>query len=303
MKIRLTKKGEIHVLTFTCDLFRKIEENYEEVEISMYEELFLDLNCKNPVISLLEKYDTQELIKGLLYFGAENELEKLSMYLQKKNIEDFFTRKIMHANWCWLSENPSLSEAFFEKHIEKVSWFGLSQNLSISEAFFEKHIKNVKWGWLTVNSSMTENFFEKHVENVFWDWVFSNPSISETFFEKHIEKCTQWEQWIFLSGNPAFSEAFFEKHLSDIYWPLLCQKASLSEAFFEKHLDMVKKNWQALSQKKPRIKRLSDKVEANKCLINVFQRKLQRKRDFQKEKSIAPIGYTFLYVFQRNSQS
>src|SRR3990167_5402946 len=280
MKIRLTKKGEIHVLTFTCDLFRKIEENYEEVEISMYEELFLDLNCKNPVISLLEKYDTQELIKGLLYFGAENELEKLSMYLQKKNIEDFFTRKIMHANWCWLSENPSLSEDCFEKHIEKVDWFALSQNLSMSEAFFEKHIKNVKWGWLTVNSSMTENFFEKH-----------------------IEKCTQWEQWIFLSGNPAFSEAFFEKHLSDIYWPLLCQKASLSEAFFEKHLDMVKKNWQALSQKKPRIKRLSDKVEANKCLINVFQRKLQRKRDFQKEKSIAPIGYTFLYVFQRNSQS
>ena len=190
MKIRLTKKGEIHVLTFTCDLFRKIEENYEEVEISMYEDLFLDLNCKNPVISLLEKYDTQELIKGLLYFGAENELEKLSMYLQKKNIEDFFTRKIMHANWCWLSENPSLSEAFFEKHIEKVSWEGLSRNPSISEDFFEKHIEKVDWFALSQNLSMSEAFFEKHIKNVKWGWLTVNSSMTENFFEKPVVSLT-----------------------------------------------------------------------------------------------------------------
>jgi len=84
MKVKLLNTDKIYDLCFSCDFFRKLEDEYKEVEISMYEDIFLDLNSKKPVISLLEKYNLVYLVQGLLYFGVERELEKLSTYLQRK---------------------------------------------------------------------------------------------------------------------------------------------------------------------------------------------------------------------------
>jgi len=145
MKVKLLNKNEIYDLNFKADFFEKIEEHFEDVEISMYEDLFLDLNYAVPIIFLLEKYDLEKLI------GVESVLEKLSTHLQKKKIEAFFERHIEDVKWQNLSGNSSLSEDFFEKHLNtsdkakrKVDWNRLSYNPSMSEAFFERHLDKVK---------------------------------------------------------------------------------------------------------------------------------------------------------------
>src|SRR3989344_3985903 len=208
MKIKLAN-SEIYDLNFSCDFFRKLEDEYKEVEISMYEDIFLDLNSKKTVISLLEKYDLNYLVQGLLYFGAESELENLSTYLQKQKIEAFFERHLDKVSWRFLSENPSLSETFFERHIDKVCWPILSGNHSLSEAFFEKYIDEVNWAYISWNTSLSEAFFEKYIDKVNWWYLFKNSSLSEAFFEKYIDKI----KWISLSKNPSLSETFFEKHI------------------------------------------------------------------------------------------
>src|SRR3989338_7250051 len=171
MKVKLLNTDKIYDLCFSCDFFRKLEDEYKEVEISMYEDIFLDLNSKNLVISLLEKYDLNYLVQGLLYFGAESELENLSTYLQKQKIEAFFERHLDKVSWRWLSENPSLSEAFFERHIDKVNWSFLSENSSLSETFFERHIDKVCWPILSGNHSLSEAFFEKYIDEVNWAYI------------------------------------------------------------------------------------------------------------------------------------
>src|SRR3989344_4436400 len=173
MKIKLAN-SEIYDLNFSCDFFRKLESEYKEIEISMYEDIFLDLNSKNLVISLLEKYDLNYLVQGLLYFGAESELENLSAYLQKQKIEAFFERYLDKVSWWSLSANPSLSEAFFEKQKDKFFWRCFSENSSLSEAFFERHLDKVDWLYLSKNPSLSEAFFERHVEDVDWDCLSEN---------------------------------------------------------------------------------------------------------------------------------
>src|SRR3989344_881456 len=198
MKIKLAN-SEIYDLNFSCDFFRKLEDEYKEVEISMYEDIFLDLNSKKPVISLLEKYDLNYLVQGLLYFGAESELENLSTYLQKQKIEAFYEKHIDKVDWVYLTVNPSLSEAFFEKHVEDVNWEYLSRN-PLSETFFEKHIDKVNWEYLSKNPSLSETFFEKYIDKVNWEYISWNTSLSETFFEKYIDKVN----WSIFLGIPLY---------------------------------------------------------------------------------------------------
>src|SRR3990167_7735691 len=212
MKVKLLNTGEIYDLCFSCDFFRKLEDEYKEVEISMYEDIFLDLNSKKPVISLLEKYDLNYLVQGLLYFGAESELENLSTYLQKQKIEAFYEKYIDKVDWNRLSKNPSISEVFFEKHMNKVDWVYLTVNPSLSEAFYEKHIDKVNWEYLTKNPSLSETFFEKYIDKVNWEYISWNTSLSEAFYEKHIDKV----DWNVLSSN-RFSMFSWKKFMGKFF--------------------------------------------------------------------------------------
>ena len=246
MRVKLKHKNEVHELKIEqARFFENLKE--DEVEVEFFEDVFLDLNL-GMCLELLEKYDLKYLTQGLLYFGFENMLEKISDFLQTKEIEDFFEKHIEKVNWTCLSGNPSLSETFFEKHIKDVNWESLSGNPSLSEAFFEKHIKDVNWESLSKNPSLSEAFFEKHIKNVLWGNIEENPSISEAFFEKHKDKV----DWMFLPLNSSMSEIFFERHIDTsepkykVYWPCLSANPSLSEAFFEKHIDKV--DWLALSR-------------------------------------------------------
>jgi len=214
MKVKLKNTYSLHDLNFDCIFFENLKENYEEMEICMYEDVFLDLNTHTTITSLLEKYSLHYFVCGLSYFGVEKELEKLSTYLQRKKTEDFFEKHIDKVDWRHLSENSSLSEAFFEKHINKVDWRPLSKNSSLSEAFFEKHIDKVNWWYISWNPSLSEAFFEKHIDKVDWNCLSENPSLSEAFCEKHIDTV----YWRSLSGNPSLSEAFFEKHIDKVEW-------------------------------------------------------------------------------------
>src|SRR3990167_7506807 len=246
MRVKLKHKNEVHELKIEqARFFENLKE--DEVEVEFFEDVFLDLNL-GMCLELLEKYDLKYLTQGLLYFGFENMLEKISDFLQTKEIEDFFEKHIEKVNWTCLSGNPSLSETFFEKHIKDVNWESLSGNPSLSEAFFEKHIKDVNWESLSKNPSLSEAFFEKHIKNVWWGNIEENPSISEAFFEKHKDKV----DWMFLPLNSSMSEIFFERHIDTsepkykVYWPCLSANPSLSEAFFEKYIDKV--NWPGLSR-------------------------------------------------------
>ena len=84
MKVKLKNTYSLHDLNFDCIFFENLKENYEEMEICMYEDVFLDLNTHTTITSLLEKYSLHYFVCGLSYFGVEKELEKLSTYLQRK---------------------------------------------------------------------------------------------------------------------------------------------------------------------------------------------------------------------------
>src|SRR3989344_5992147 len=178
MKVKLKNTYSLHDLNFDCIFFENLKENYEEMEICMYEDVFLDLNTHTTITSLLEKYSLHYFVCGLSYFGVEKELEKLSTYLQRKKTEAFFEKHIDKVNWWYISWNPSLSEAFFEKHIDKVDWENLSENPSLSEAFYEKHIDTVYWPCLSENPSLSETFFEKHIDKVKWISLSKNSFLS-----------------------------------------------------------------------------------------------------------------------------
>src|SRR3990167_5968526 len=272
MRVKLKHKNEVHELKIEqARFFENLKE--DEVEVEFFEDVFLDLNL-GMCLELLEKYDLKYLTQGLLYFGFENMLEKISDFLQTKEIEDFFEKHIEKVNWTCLSGNPSLSETFFEKHIKDVNWESLSGNPSLSEAFFEKHIKDVNWLALSKNPSLSEAFFEKYIDKVNWPGLSRNPSLSEVFFEKYLDtsgeagqKCkVNWSclsenlslseafferhiedvDWLFLSTNPSMSEDFFERHVEDVDWKGIFRNPSMSENFFERHIEDV--NWVSLSR-------------------------------------------------------
>src|SRR3990167_7209822 len=247
MRVKLKHKNEVHELKIEqARFFENLKE--DEVEVEFFEDVFLDLNL-GMCLELLEKYDLKYLTQGLLYFGFENMLEKISDFLQTKEIEDFFEKHIEKVNWTCLSGNPSLSETFFEKHIKDVNWESLSGNPSLSEAFFEKHIKDVNWLALSKNPSLSEAFFEKYIDKVNWPGLSRNPSLSEVFFEKYLDTSGEAGQkckvnWSCLSENLSMSEDFFERHIEDVNWVSL-SRVPLSVVFFERHVENV--YWWVLS--------------------------------------------------------
>jgi len=64
-------------------MFSKIEDEYKELELELYEDVFVLLNSASKLSAkfLIENYDVTYLFQGLSYFGAEKELEILSTYL------------------------------------------------------------------------------------------------------------------------------------------------------------------------------------------------------------------------------
>ena len=287
MKVKFKTTGNSYDLNFKAEMFSKIEDEYKELELELYEDVFVLLNSSSKLVPkyLADNYDIKYLVNAFLYFGAEEPLEKLSEYLQKKEICNFVNE---NSDFSKFLRNEILLEEFLEEYMadfilefpeekkffprewEKcgikeilpdgkirwtfknfICWEQLSENPSISEAFFEKHIYDVHWSALSKNPSISEAFFEKHISKICWQPLSQNPSISEAFFEKHIDKV--W--WGTLSRNPSISEAFFERHVKDVNWDWLSGNPSLSEAFFEKYIDTsggagqqsCKVNWICLS--------------------------------------------------------
>ena len=64
-------------------MFSKIEDEYKELELELYEDVFVLLNSASKLSAkfLIENYDVTYLFQGLSYFGSEKELEILSTYL------------------------------------------------------------------------------------------------------------------------------------------------------------------------------------------------------------------------------
>jgi len=97
MKVKLFNTDEIYDLCFSCDFFRKLEDEYKEVELSVYvSETFFERH--------LDKVDWPALSKN----------PSLSEAFFEKHIDTSGgagqqSRKV---NWPVFSKNPSLSEAF-----------------------------------------------------------------------------------------------------------------------------------------------------------------------------------------------
>lgn len=211
-------KGDLDCLLFSSLL----EEGIEEVELSMYENIFKLLHANNLQFKKIKNYVA--LYQALTYFGSNKEKELIKYLYEKiykqerlklqKEIEEFFETKILCSNiksWRQIAENKSLSDDFFKRHLDEmderikselcgtvslqfikkyltINWHTICKNPNIPISFFEKNLDKVDWYSLSLNTSIPEEFFEKYIDKVDWKSLSQNESISEQFFRKHIDK-------------------------------------------------------------------------------------------------------------------
>src|SRR3989344_2058013 len=176
--MKVIYRGKIHAVNFPCDMFQKLENEFEELNLEMYEDLFLDLNCDREVFSLLEKYDVIYLVQGLVYFGASHILEKLSTFLQGKKIIDFLERHMEEISWPSLCSNSSISFEFFEKYAEDIK-IPIKENCPVTHLFFSHY--NVK----------LEKDYIIFPSKIVWDNILHHQNMSVKFLEKYWEKFSQ----------------------------------------------------------------------------------------------------------------
>ena len=275
MRIKFKITGNSYDLNFEAEMFSRVKDDYEELELEMYEDIFILLNSgfTRDFKNLSENYDSNYLVKAFLYFGVEKELQIFSDYLQKKEFWLFLETQ-PKVDFCYLLCSSSLVlEEFVEKHAqnytyifsentifpkdwhklgkmtsksEKITWTFpssidwnlVSSNPFLSEDFFEKYLCKIDWKRLSENKGLSAAFFEKHLEKVVWNRIVANSSVSEDFFERHADKIN-WTENSLLYYNPSVSLNFFERH-SHVRCASLCAgRKDITEDFLERHFDSL----------------------------------------------------------------
>lgn len=209
-------EGDLNCLLFSSLL----EEGIEEVELSLFEDIFISLLNNN----LNFDCDYITLYQGLSYLGSLKEQELIKYLYDKiyteekkkiqKQIESIFDKQMYYVNLLLLEQNKALSEDFFERHINK---FKKIDNLLCSTRslnFLKKHNIKIDFYYIWYNRTLPLSFLEKNIDKINWSILCGNTSIPEEFFEKHIEKVV----WSSLSRNKSISEQFFRKYIDKIHW-------------------------------------------------------------------------------------
>lgn len=258
--------GDLNCLLFS----NLIEEGIEEIELTLYRDIFIKILNGN--LNFNEENDYITLYQGLSYFGSVKEQELVQYLYDKiynreqkelqKEIIDFFEKHIaliksticlntslpleffiknVSIDWYFLCQNKNIPYSFFEDNINKVNWQGICENPNVNLPFLEKHFEHIDWPALCENSNVPFSFLEKHSTHINWKYISKHTKIPIEFFEKHVDKL----HWFFLCKNESIPCTFFEKYMDDIYWPFLCENKSIPFEFFVKHVDKI--GWKKLS--------------------------------------------------------
>lgn len=263
-----------------CLLFSNlIEESIYEVELTLYEDIFVKILHNTLDFNLLSETDKENdyitLYQGLSYFGSIKEEELVKFLYDKiynkeykelqKEIIDFFEKHINNVkiliclnialpleffikhnffDWYFLCKNKNIPYSFFEENINKVNWQGICENPNVNIPFLEKHFSCIDWPALCENSNVPFSFFERNIEHLNWKYICYNTRIPIEFYEKYANRL----QWFFLCKNESIPYTFFEKHINKVYWFILCKNKNMPMHFFEKHIDKVQ--WKELSSNK-----------------------------------------------------
>lgn len=267
MKVKYGEKEYIFDGDLNCLLFRAlIDEGIEEVELTLYENVFKSILYNTFNFEEEKDYDT--LYQGLSYFGSNKEQELIDFLFEKiyneerkefqKEIVDFFELNLKKIDWEDISQNPSLPESFFKKywrlvHVNKAisnpalsfdfikskvsiyrmeKFKGICANPNVPLSFIEENLKYVDWTILSQNPGIPLSFFKKYIDRISWGFLVLNPSIPLSFFKEHINKIV----WSRIASNPSIPEQFLEEHIDKVDLSQLIKNDSLSEKFIQKHL-------------------------------------------------------------------
>lgn len=199
-------KGDLN-----CIFFKNlIEEGIEEVELSLYEDVFVKL-LNNELDFNVEK-NYPYLYKGLSYFGSNKEKDLMTFVIEREEKLYFdFLETCPDGYWGFLSRNPSVPFKFMEKNIKRIVFDWGNPKFPLS--FILKHINTGKCEY----SQLEYPYFCRNI------------SIPLKYFEDNIHRFkTDSLCWYHLSERSDLTFEFINKYLEHLSFPLYFQNSAMT---------------------------------------------------------------------------